>query len=96
MALFPIDSQQFLEFIDVAARNGDGIVAVTHHELHGARIRGDLFYLAEVDHESTMATYNRGINLKRVFHLFHRGAKHIGMHFIILQLANFHIVANCF
>ena len=56
-------SQQFLQFVDIAARNGDGIVSVKHHELHGARIRGDLFNLTKIDHEGTMATHYHGISL---------------------------------
>ena len=56
-------SQKFLQFIDIAAWNGDGIMAMAHHELHGTRIRGDLFHLTEIDHEGTMTTNYHGISL---------------------------------
>ena len=70
-------------------------MSVTYHELHGTGIGGDLFHLIEIDHKSTMTTDNHGISLERVFHLFHRGTKHMGMHIIILHLAHFNIIANC-
>ena len=76
-------SQEFLQFIDIAARNGDGILTVSHHELHGARIRGYLFHLTEINHKGTMAADYHGIGLQRVFHLFHRGTEHIGLNLII-------------
>ena len=41
-------SQQLLQFIDIAARDGNGIVAVTHHELHGTGIGGDLLSVNEL------------------------------------------------
>ena len=91
--LSPSLSQQLLQFADIAARNGDGIVAVTYHELHGAGIGGYLFHLTKINHEGTMTTDYHGIVLQRVFHLFHRGTKHIGMYLIAVQLADFNIVA---
>ena len=37
-------SQQFFQFADVTARDGDGVVVVAHNELHGARIGGYLIH----------------------------------------------------
>ena len=56
-------SDEFLQFIDIAARDGNGIMAMAHHELHGTGIRGDLFHLTEIDHKGTMTTDYHRISL---------------------------------
>ena len=63
--LFPVVSlsQEFFQFVDIAARNGNGIVTVTHHELHGTGIGGYLFRLTEIDHKGTMTTDYHRISL---------------------------------
>ena len=56
-------SQEFLQFVDIAARYGNGIVAVAHYELHGTGIGGDMFHLSEIDHKGTMTTDYHRISL---------------------------------
>ena len=86
--------QQFLQFGDIAARYGDGIVAVTHDELHGVGTGRDLLHLAEIDEEGAMAAHYHGVGLQTVFQLLHRGAEHVGMHLVVSLLADLCIVAN--
>ena len=83
-----------LQFTDIAAGDGDGIVGVTHQELHGAGIGGDLLHLTEIDHEGAVATDYHGIGLQRILHLFHRGAEHICMNLTIVLVHDLDVVTN--
>lgn len=67
----------FLDLLHIAAGYGDGVVAVLHDELHGARLRNNMFHLAEVDNESSMTAYYHEIGMQSIFHLFRCGAEHI-------------------
>ena len=64
-------------------------------ELHGAGVRDDLLHLTEVDEKGTVATDNHGIGMQVVLHLLGGGAEHVRAHLAVVQLINFHIVADC-
>jgi hypothetical protein len=57
-------------------------------------MRDNLFHLTKVDQEGAMAADDHRITLQRFLHLFHSGAKHVGTHLSVAQMADFNIVAN--
>ena len=75
----------------VAARDGDGFVAVLDKQLGGAGMRDDLLHLAEIDQKGAVAADNHRIVMQRFLRLLHRGAKHVGMHLPIAKLPLFYI-----
>ena len=78
----------------VAARHGERFMAVIDEQLGGTGMRDDLLDLTKVDHKGAMAADDHRIALQRFLHLLHRGAKHVGMHLSVVQVADFDIVAN--
>ena len=69
-------------------------MAVLDKQLGGAGVGDDLLYLTEVDKKGSMAADDHRIILQRFLRLLHSGAKHIGLHLSIAQMAHFHVVAN--
>ena len=78
----------------VAARDGERFVAMLDKQLCGAGMRDNLLYLTKVDQKGAMAADNHRVALQRLLQLFHRGAKHIGMHLSVAQMAYLDVVAH--
>ena len=77
----------------IAARDGERLVAVLDEQLGGAGMGDNLLNLGKVYQESPVATHNNGVGPKRLFHLFHCGAEHVGMCLFFAKIAYLDVIA---
>ena len=68
-----LSQDSFLNLCHVAARNGEGLMAMANNELHGARLGNKLLHLAEIDQKGTMTTNYHRISTEVVLNLLGGG-----------------------
>ena len=84
----------FFDLGGVAARDGEGLLAVLDDELHGTGPGNNLLDLLQVDEEGTVAAHNHGVGTQVFLNLLGGGAQHVVADLTIVPLIDFHIVAD--